>query len=178
MRCFDGKSFHLMSLAACGLLLLTGCGPSPRETALGLENEQLKADVVKLTESVTAKQKAGEELRARVADLEGRLATAEKETSELRVAAANTPERGKEDLQYTLEKKEAVPEQTIEVDAPGGLGVFKDTKHMPAQWRLYFKGVQTGRAYPPLTVTEVVFSRYTEGTAYTRADLNKIKSKL
>ena len=76
------------------------------------------------------------------------------------------------DTSYVVVKKTLTPGQLISKATTANPNL---TERRPAEYHITFKGVQSGKEYPPLEVQELAYGRFREGIAYSPQDLNQAK---
>jgi hypothetical protein len=160
------------SILTLGILLSFSAGCSPKPPAS------------------TGPSPREKELMATVRELREKLAVAEQEIQLAKAAAAKatpvpvvikseTPEKNAEspasesetkiiDTSYIVVKKTFIPGKLISKRTSSQPNA---TERQPADCRITFKGVPSGKEYPELEVQEVAYGRFREGVAYSPQDI-------
>lgn len=146
----------------------TATGPSPRE-------KELMATVTELREKLAAAEKEielakAEALKASAPPIVDENAAAANPAEN--PAPAAEPEPKIVDTHYIVVKKTFVPGKLISKRTPAQPNA---TERQPADCRIVFKGVPSGKEYPALEVQEIAYNRFREGVAYSPQDLNRAK---
>ncbi len=159
------------------LPLLSGCGDKPESRELRVLREANES----LRQRLTATEEALAEARA---ELERRPPAPAEPTMDTSTAvpSANAardlpppqpaPTGRVEDTHYIVVAKHHVPGQLI--PQPSGADPSATRRTAPV-YQVTFRGEQSAKTYPPLSVTELAYPRFREGASYPRAVLNASK---
>jgi hypothetical protein len=170
------KSIISNVIVLMAAIWLTACGPSAGDDAAhaAKENELQKNVADALTRAKTAEAA----LAAAKADSAHQLADANRKIAELqakvddfndKLAAAD---KSVEDTQYVVVKKTSTPGTLMQTDPKNHPNDYSRT---PSVFEIVFKGVQSGKEYPPLEVQELAFANFREGQTCTREDVARAK---
>ena len=169
------KTFATGLMIGAFLICTAGCdkpkpatpaGPTPREVALMKTVDDLQGKLA-AAEQATAQAKA--EAAQALEQLKSALAATQTKAEE---ASAPKVEIKITDTSYVVVKKSLTVGQLISKATPSNPGA---TERRPAEFRITFKGVQSGKEYPPLEVQETAYSWFREGLAYAPQDINRAK---
>jgi len=165
----------LVLLPALGL---AGCAPSSNDAAAAAasakENE-LRKDIADALRKENAAETA---LAATKAEAQQKQAAADRKIAELQAKVDDFEDKaaaaGKlvEDTQYLVVKKSTTPGALMQTDPKNHPNDYART---PSVFEIVFKGVQSGREYPPLDVQETAYANFREGQTCTREDVARAK---
>jgi len=167
-------------LAACfllGLFSILAAGCEAKKTSATSAPTSREAELTKTVEELRGKlaasEQALEQAKARTAALEQLKHTSGDQTK-AGVAADNPPaaETQNKDTSYVVVKKEFTVGQLIPVTNSNP----NATERRPAEYRITFKGGQSGKEYPALAVKETAYNEFREGLSYSAQDLNLAKT--
>jgi len=158
------------------LLLAAGCGdqrpaapagPTPREV-------ELAKTVADLRNKLSAAEHEVELAKAETALAQKKLesALAPQTNAETETVRSARTETKIADTSYTVVKKTFTPGQLISRATSSNPSA---TERRPAEFRIIFKGVQSGKEYPALEVQESAYNQFLEGLAYPPQAINAAK---
>ena len=155
-------------LAACAPATAHGSAPSPskenelrKELAEAMRGQSAAEAALASTKAEEAQKLAADakkiaELQAKVDDFQDKLAAGEKMT----------------DTQYVVLKKTTTPGALIQSDPKFHPNDYART---PSVFEVVFKGIQSGKEYPPLAVQQSAFDNLREGQTCTREEVARAK---
>lgn len=144
----------------------TSPGPTSREAELTQTVEELRTQLA-------AAEKAAEQANQRAAAAEKLPPASAAQAKAEPVREGESPDQSKPaDTSYVVVKKEFTAGQLIPVTSSNP----NATERIPAEYRITFKGAQSGNEYPALAVKETAYNEFREGGTYSAQDLNLAKS--
>ncbi len=154
------------------LSLITGCAPQPpADTDPSPREKELRQTVAELREKLAATERELQQAKAveqTTAQLTATRVTAEQATE----AEKPHPEAKVPDTSYIVVKKTFTPGKLVFKGTSSNPNL---TERQPADCRIVFKGVPSGKEYPELEMQEVAYGRFREGVAYSPQDINLSK---
>lgn len=159
------------------LPLFAGCGDKPESRELRVLREANESLRQRLTATEEALAQARAELERRppapVETTQGAsAATPTVHAGNDVTPAESAPASPSEDTSYIVVAKHHVPGQLI--PQPSGADPSATRRTAPL-YQVIFRGEQSAKTYPPLSVTELAYPRFREGVSYSRAVLNAAK---
>lgn len=186
-----------MGIFLVAMCLLAGC--REQDDALQKADRRIAGLEAQVHETNAQKQEAAHHAAAEMRRLEKEKAVLEQEVIRL---SAETERLGREieslqpgvieDTEYLVIKREHLPGQLIDRTPPTkevtsvnnpyqtrvttqSTRIGREWERTNPVWRIYLRGVQTKRDYPPLEIKESEYKHFIEGAVCTRADLNRAK---
>lgn len=154
-----------MLAAGCAPKSPSSTGPTPREVELIKTVEELRG-------KLAAAEQVAEQARAETARALDLAKSDPASSTQATEASSPKPETKITDTRYVVVKKTLTVGQLISKGTTANPGL---TERRPAAYHITFKGIQSGKEYPPLEVQELAYSRFREGIAYSPQDINQAK---
>jgi hypothetical protein len=152
----------LLSLASgCAPQPPAAIGPSPRE-------QELTHTVAELREQLAVAEREIQQLKTTAEQSAAKLTVERTTTEKANETATPSPEAKVTDTSYVVVKKTFVAGKLI---SRATSTTPNATERQPADCRITFKGVNSGKVYPELEIQELAFAGFREGVAYSAQDI-------